>query len=203
MQVATVIECEADPASGPIEIPDESPTPATIRRTHARTEVSIKALGVLCLIGAIWGAVRLLGSIAALDASPAATQSLLSGAAWLVAAAWCAAWLWALDPRGRRLYTLLFVIDVAVFAHQAFQAHALLTTLRETFATTATSQVAFHHDVHSQLAAGIALLLVRFAFLYVLWSRKGRIVTSRHYRDVIIPATPYIRSPSRKLRETS
>lgn len=190
MQFHSVIAYDADPASAPIEIPDESPTPAFIRTAHASIEASIKALGVLCLLGAMWGGLRLLGSFADIDTNPAALQGILFAAAWFVAAARCTTWLWALDRRGRLLYTALFLVDAAVFAYQAYQAHALLTMLRETFAMTAASHVSFHHDFYSQLATGFALLLVRCAFLYALWSRKGRMVMSRHYRDTIIPATP-------------
>lgn len=193
MQFHSVIAYEADPVSAPIEIPDESPTAATIRRGHASTEASIKALGVLCLLGAMWGGLRLLGSFAEIDTNPTALQSIVFAAVWFIAAARCATWLCALDRRGRLLYTALFLVDAAVFAYQAYQAyqaHALLAMLRETFAMTAASQVSFHHDFYSQLATGLVLLLVRFAFLYVLWTRKGRMVMSRHYRGTIIPATP-------------
>jgi hypothetical protein len=152
---------------------------------------------VLCLIGAIWGALRLIDSIAEADTNPTAMQSILFLAVWLVAAVRCGTWLRALDRRGRLLYTLLFVIDLAVFAYQAFQAHALLAVLRDTFAMTATSQVSFHHNFHFQLALGLAPLLVRLAFMYFLWNRQGRMVMSRHYRDTIIPATPDIEHRSR------
>lgn len=197
MQFNSVIAYEADPLSAPIEIPDESPTAATIRRTHAGTEASIKALGVLCLLAVVLGALRLAGSIAEMDTSATAMQSILFAAAWLVVTARCGTWLRALDPRGRMLYGLLFVIDLGVFAYQAFQAHALLTMLRETFAMAATSQVSLHDDFQVQLALGLALVGVRFAFLYFLWNRQGRMVMSRHYRETIIPATPDIEHRSR------
>lgn len=197
MQFNSVIAYEADPLSAPIEIPDESPTAATIRRTHAGTEASIKALGVLCLLAVVLGALRLVGAIAGMDTSWAAVQSILFAAAWLVVIARCGTWLRALDPRGRMLYGLLLVIDLAVFAYQAFQAYALLTMLRETFAMAATSQVSLHENFHVQLALGLALLGVRLAFMYFLWNRQGRMVMSRHYRETIIPATPDIEHRSR------
>ena len=84
MQFNSVIAYEADPLSAPIEIPDESPTAATIRRIHAGTEASIKALGVLCLLAVVLGALRLVGAIAEMDTSWAAVQSILFAAAWLV-----------------------------------------------------------------------------------------------------------------------
>jgi hypothetical protein len=196
MQFNSVITYEAD-HSAPIEIPDESPTAATIRRTHASTEASIKALGVLCLLVVVLGALRLAGSIAKMDTSSTAMQSILFAAAWLVVAARCGTWLRALDPRGRLLYTLLFIIDLGVFAYQTFQAHALLTMLRETFAMAATSQVSLHEHFQVQLALGLAALIVRLAFMCFLWNRQGRMVMSRHYRHTIIPATPDITHRSR------
>jgi hypothetical protein len=69
--------------------------------------------------------------------------------------------------------------------------------LRETFAMAATSQVSLHDDFYSDLALGLGPLLVRLVFMYFLWSRQGRMVMSRRYRDTIIPATPDITRRSR------
>lgn len=170
MQVNSVMPYETDHVSSPIEIPDESPTPAAIRAAHFRTETSVKAIGTLLWVYVVLGCLAMLRLAPPMDA-PGLLQILL-GVSLLTANVISGALLRKLDPRGRWIYTLLFLVHlVPLGIHAIAPAGALAVVLIPYVA---------HGVVHGVL-------------LCILWSRKGRTVMGRHYRRTIIPATPHIR----------
>jgi hypothetical protein len=183
MQPAIHVEYNDDRISAPIEIPEDIPTPEAIRRSHIGAEANIKAIGQLMLLGVVMGGFNLVRSLAAADASPIGTASILFSLAWLAAAAMCGVWLHALEPKGRLLYTVLSIVQFVMVPFELRDAGALLDGTRATLT--------------AAVVMALVLLLVRLIFLYILWNRKGRMVMSLHYRHEIIPATPGIKYRSR------
>lgn len=144
----------------------------TMRREHVITEAHIRGVGSLALFG---GTISLFGTLA-VAATPgmqeitsvgATAVGLLSGVAYLIAGIR----LRRLDPRGRALYT-----GLAVFG-------ALWSLIRAP-----TTEMPGYSPM--MLAASFA---VGGLLLWLLWSARARTVFSRHYREVVIPATPGVR----------
>lgn len=186
MQVATVTDYEEDHISGPIEIPDETPTPAAIRRAHRRTETSVKAIGSLLLVYVALGCLALFRSSLSPGMPVPGLLPALLGASLLIASGIGGTLLRELDPRGRWIYTILFLVHLVLLG---IDAPALNTLLGHTASETGN----LHGYDHPVLSLVLLAYLVHGAFLYILWSRKGRTVMGRHYRRTIIPATPHIR----------
>lgn len=184
MQFGSVIPYETDHLSDPIEIPDESPTPAAIRAAHFRTETSVKTIGSLLWIYVGLGCLAMLGLVLSMDAPR--LLPILLGVSLLTASAIGGALLRKLDPRGRWIYTLLFLVHLALLG---IAAQKLIWMLKASSSR--------HYSYHPTDAQALFVVLIPYVvhgfFLYILWSRKGRTVMGRHYRRTIIPATPHIR----------
>lgn len=188
------VEYVSDPVSAPIDIPEESPSPEQIRRAHIRAESSIKAIGLLLLLSVAVSALGLFRSLGQVAQGPAGVPAILTSVGWLIGTGISGMWLHALDPRGRRLFTVLCLVYIATLA---FQAPGMLDELSNAAAAMTTTQASFQRAYYMLLAMGLSPLLVRAAIMYILWNRKGRMVMSRHYRQAIIPATPQIQCRSR------
>jgi hypothetical protein len=184
MQFGSVIPYETDHLSDPIEIPDESPTPAAIRAAHFRTETSVKTIGSLLWIYVGLGCLAMLGLALSMDGL--GLLPILLGVSLLTASAIGGALLRKLDPRGRWIYTLLFLVHLALLG---IAAKELILTLQSLSCTRCSY---FPTDAQA-LSVVLIPYVVHGFFLYVLWSREGRTVMGRHYRHTIIPATPHIR----------
>ena len=185
MQFGSVMPHETDHLSDPIEIPDESPTPAAIRAAHLRTETSVKTIGALLWVYAVLGCLAMLVLAASMDASPGLLPILL-GVSLLTASAIGGALLRKLDPRGRWIYTILFLVHLVLLG---IAAQEFIWTVQ---GLSCTRYSYFPTDAQALFVVLIPYV-VHAGFLYILWSRKGRTVMGRHYRRTIIPATPHLR----------
>ena len=194
MQPAIHVEYNDDRISAPIEIPEDIPTPEAIRRTHVNAETSIRAIGHLLLLSVVLGGIALFRSLGQMGQSPAAMLDILASVGFLIGNGISGAWLGRLDSRGRLLYTGLFFLHLALLA---FQAPGLCDQLSKAAAAMTTTQVDFHRTYYALLSMTLIPQLVRTLVLYVLWSRKARMVMTEHYQTTIIPATPQIKYRSR------
>lgn len=183
MQFGSVMPHETDHLSDPIEIPDESPTPAAIRAAHFRTETSVKTIGALLWVYVVLG-LAILGLALSMDA-PGLRPILLS-VSLLTASAIGGALLRKLDPRGRWIYTLLFLVHLVLLGSNA-------TELTQFVQGVSCVRCSYFPTDAQALFVVLIPYVVHGVFLYILWSRKGRTVMGRHYRHTIIPATPHIR----------
>lgn len=183
MQFGSVMPYETDHLSSPIEIPDESPTPAAIRAAHFRTETSVKTIGTLLWICAGLG-LAMLGLALSMDAP--GLRPILLVVSLLTASVIGGALLRKLDPRGRWIYTILFLVHLVLLG---IAAQELIWTVQ---GLSCTRYSYFPTDAQALFVVLIPYV-VHAGFLYILWSRKGRTVMGRHYRRTIIPATPHIR----------
>lgn len=183
MQFGSVMPYETDHLSSPIEIPDESPTPAAIRAAHFRTETSVKTIGSLLWIYAVLG-LAMLGLVLSMDAP--GLRPILLCVSLLTASVIGGALLRKLDPRGRWIYTLLFLVHLVLLGINAM-------TLVDIVMSKSCLLCSYFPSKGEALSVVLLPYVVHGFFLYILWSRKGRTVMGRHYRRTIIPATPHIR----------
>ena len=77
-------------------------------------------------------------------------------------------WLRQLDPQGRKVYAVLTVLGFL-------------------------SSVIFNHLLDAQIAIVLVAIAWPLLLLGILWMPKSSTVMTRHYREVVIPATPHIK----------
>lgn len=140
----------------------------SLRRTHVTAEAYVRSLGTLLLIGA--GAIAV---VACLSLSQPGTEFGSGWGLWLLVSGFAnlaaGLWLRGLDVRGRNLYTAMVVAGLL--------GRAVTTGLGPD-----------RVDLGSWLF--VFELGVDTLFLWLLWNPRAGVVFGRHYREVVIPATP-------------
>lgn len=140
----------------------------TIRRSHLRAEGNVRAVGTMAMVGTIvMGFMIPMHYLAPNQtASPAWAiyMVLAAGGSWVAGTR-----LRRLDHGGRVLYTALLAIGFAVspFLQSGVEAPDTMA-----------------------VAIGAAFVGVVDGFLlWLLWNRRATEVFSRHYREIVVPAT--------------
>lgn len=185
MSVSSSMEIITDFASVPIEIPEESSMAEAIRRSHIRAEGDVKTAGTIILIFAVLGAFNYLRSAEPMSATPV-------DLCMLVAFGISGVLLRGLHASGRWMYSILIVIDLVMFVLAFPQ---LLNQIAQGDTLSGPPSPQMQNIIHwmPKFFMVSKSALVSF-FLFILWRRNARIVTSKQYRNAVIPATPYMES---------
>jgi hypothetical protein len=165
-----------NPYAPPIaqDVPAESGPNAeheAIRRAHLSSETNIKSIGSLAILGAV---LQLLGSLALMTTAPVEAVIRI---VVVVGVGASGLWLRDLKPLGRTVYSALLALGV-------------LSTL---------VSVAVATHAHEAMPVAAFTVVIGGLFLWVLWNSKARVVFSEHYRQVVIPATPYVKYKTSKV----
>ena len=142
-----------------------------IRRAHLSSETNIKAIGSLAILGAVF---QLLGSLALMTSAPVEAVVRIVAAVGVGASG---LWLRDLKPLGRTIYSVMLALGV-------------LSTL---------ATVALATSSHEAMPVAGFTIVIGGLFLWVLWNAKANVVFSEHYRQVVIPATPYVKYKTSKV----
>ena len=168
-----------DTGSAPIYIPEDDPDAEALRRAHIRAENDMRAIGALTLAAVALQAFVMLGSF-----EPWSVHNVMAVMV-LTVAGLSGVLLRKLEPAGRWLFTMMTVMGLPGVV---FGAPAMIDLI-------------MGPDVWFKLALPFPYLAVAVwgikaivppLLVVVLWSRRWRKVTSKNYRDVVIPATPHI-----------
>lgn len=164
-----------NPYAAPIA--QDAPSPAganaeleAIRRAHLSAETNIKSIGSLAILGAV---LQVLAAIEAMAHAPAEGIGRLVAVAAIGASGFM---LRDLKPVGRIIYTVMLGIGLV---------STVVTVLLG--------------PAQAAVPVAIVTLVVGGLFLWVLWNGKAKVVFSEHYRQVVIPQTPYVKYKTSKV----
>ena len=142
-----------------------------IRRAHLSSETNIKSIGSLAILGAV---LQLLGALGLMTTAPVEAVIRI---VVVVGVGASGLWLRDLKPLGRTVYSVLLALGV-------------LSTL---------VAVAVATHAHEAMPVAVFTVVVGGLFLWILWNAKAGVVFSEHYRQVVIPATPYVKYKTGKV----
>jgi hypothetical protein len=153
----------------------------TLRLRHIRAESRLRVLGTYSIIS---GVVLLIFSIAdAVGTSDLFAHGFLGGLAVLESAGYVITgwWLRRLRLRGRTWMTVVLVGGSVLRVIEAF--------------------TAWMRDEPIALLVAVFAFSVLFIAIYawILWNRLARTVLTRHYLEIVIPATPQVKRRTKLL----
>lgn len=177
-----------DTGSAPIDIPDDDPSAEAIRREHLRAEANLKATGALLLLAAAHSSYVLLRDGGTPSAAPESMPPVLLGLGLIVAFVIGGVLLRQLKPMGRWLFTALAVIatvrdglDLSSMLGDPMMQPGTMPSIPPLV----------------MVMISVQLMIFRCFILYSLWNRRGRMVTSAHYRNQVVSATSHLTFPRR------